>query len=94
MTANNHLPLRTIAGRICVHRGCVMAEQFFNGKVPERSDFGGVIVDEFVNGVTDKGIWSFMTREEFTIHGKGLGPGKGYRYRKLRDGRWLELPYA
>jgi hypothetical protein len=65
-----------------------MAESFWNRPVPERSSFGGVIVDEFVFGLTDhRGNTGFMTPEEYTIHGRGMGSGRGERYKKS-EGKW------
>ncbi len=69
-----------------------MREKFWLGLVPSKSDFGGTITDEFIDGATHpRGTWGFMTPAEHSIHGRGVGQGKGQRYRKQEDGRWLKV---
>jgi len=47
------------------------------------------IEDEFVDGLMQFGIWVVMTPESHKDIGVGLGTGRGQRYRKQPDGRFL-----
>ena len=68
-----------------------MAAKYWCGDVQPVSDFGSKITDEFIDGATTTGPWGFMTPEEHAIHGRGLGQGRGQRYKKQEDGRWLKV---
>ena len=70
-----------------------MVEKVWGSPVPETSDLGGTITDEFVDGAFKghTGSWAMMTPAEHKTHGVGLGPGSGQRYKKQKDGRWLKV---
>ena len=61
------------------------------GDVPSHSDFGGAIIDEFIDGRTTLGPAAFMTPAEFKIYGRGLGTGFGQRYKKNEKGEWIKV---
>jgi len=44
----------------------------------------------FVDGATSMGPWANMCTECHRRYGRGLGEGKGQRYEKQPDGRWLK----
>jgi hypothetical protein len=70
----------------------MVEKKFWVGDVPSVSDFGGNITDEFIDGATRQGPWGLMTPAEFVIHGRGdLGTGRGQRYKKQSDGKWLKV---
>lgn len=45
---------------------------------------------EFVDGRTQMGPWANMCMTCHRRHGVGLGTGKGQRYTRQADGRWLK----
>lgn len=45
---------------------------------------------EFVDGRTQMGSWANMCLTCHRKHGVGLGTGKGQRYTRQADGRWLK----
>jgi hypothetical protein len=45
---------------------------------------------EFVDGRTQMGPWANMCITCHRRHGVGLGTGKGQRYTRQADGRWLK----
>jgi hypothetical protein len=53
------------------------------------------IDDEFVDGATIYGPWACMHPDAHKVYGKGLGTGRGQKYRKVKvtDGslRWLKV---
>jgi hypothetical protein len=49
-------------------------------------DWNGV----FIDGITQGGKWANMCTECHRRYGHGLGTGKGQRYEKQPDGRWLK----
>lgn len=63
--------------------------------VPDLDDFGNPIHDEFIDGATSVsvgGAWAIMTPFAWTVVGRGsLGLGKGQRYKKQEDGKWLKV---
>jgi hypothetical protein len=68
-----------------------MAERYWIGPVPDTDDFGLPITDTFVDGATVYGPWGFMNPTSFMTKGRGLGTGRGQKYRKQPDGRWLKV---
>ncbi len=64
---------------------------YWAGQVPQADDFGRPIGSCFIDGRTHSGPWAFMTPATFAVHGIGLGQGKGQRYEKQADGRWLKV---
>jgi hypothetical protein len=61
------------------------------GNVPTCDDFKKPIEDEFVDGKTRMGPWAFMTPSSYRMYGVGLGLGRGQRYEKQDDGKWLKV---
>lgn len=49
--------------------------------VPDLDDFGNPIHDEFIDGATIHGPWALMTPTAHAAFGRGLGLGKGQRYK-------------
>lgn len=47
--------------------------------------------DSFVDGATTFGPWGIMDSKCFGKFGVGLGIGRGQRYEKQTDGRWLKV---
>jgi hypothetical protein len=68
-------------------------ERYWVGEAPETDDFGGPIVKEFVDGRTRLGSWAVMNPANFARYGSsaGLGTGRGQRYKRQDDGRWLKV---
>lgn len=66
---------------------------FWIGPVQSEDDFGSPIIEEFVDGrCVLGGTWAIMSPESWKVWGSGLlGPGRGQRYRKQPDGRWLKV---
>lgn len=54
-------------------------------------DWDDPITTEFIDGRTKYGPWAIMTPNNHMVHGVGTGTGKGQRYRKQDDGRWLKV---
>jgi len=59
--------------------------------VGTKDDFGNSIIDEFIDGRTRYGSWAIMSLYSFKMYGTGLGMGKGQRYKKQPDGKWLKV---
>lgn len=69
-----------------------MAKQrFWMGDVNGKDDFEKPITDEFVDGKTAMGPWAIMSPASFSEFGLGLGTGRGQKYRRQADGRWLKV---
>lgn len=64
---------------------------YWSGDPGEKDDFGFPIKGEFIDGKTQMGPWATMAPPTFRIHGIGLGTGRGQRYMKQADGRWLKV---
>ena len=71
----------------------VKAKRYWMGDVGQYDDFGRVIEDEFIDGVTFGGPWAIMTPQSWRMNGQGtkLGTGLGQRYQKQADGKWLKV---
>ena len=65
--------------------------RYWTGDPPLKDDFNIPITNEFVDGMTRRGPWAFMTPSSFRKNGVGLGPGRGQRYEKQADGKWLKV---
>lgn len=48
------------------------------------------IIDCFVGGVTPMGSWGHMHPDTHSDFGCGFGLGRGQKYEKQPDGRWLK----
>jgi hypothetical protein len=55
--------------------------------IPVNHKPGGIIID----GATTMGPWALMVPESHERHGRGLGLGRGQKYVKQEDGRWLKV---
>jgi len=64
--------------------------RYWVGHVPGKDDFGIPIIDVFYDGKTRAGPWAFMTPAAFANYGVGLGTGRGQKYERQADGRWLK----
>lgn len=77
-----------------------MAEnQYWVSPAPKQCDLVGVVsgghdniavLGEFVDGRTMMGSWANMCATCHRRFGVGLGTGKGQRYERQFDGRWLK----
>lgn len=63
---------------------------YWHSNVPMLDDFGAIIGKEFIDGKTNNGRWAIMSERSYRQFGIGLGLGKGQRYEKQVDGRWLK----
>jgi hypothetical protein len=69
-----------------------MALKYWMGHISERDDFGKKIEEEFIDGKTKLGPWAIMTPATWRLKGVGgLGLGRGQRYKKTVDGRWVKV---
>ena len=70
----------------------ITTKHYWIGKVETTDDFGDEIDKEFIDGATRKGSWAIMTPKSWRQHGvRGFGIGRGQRYEKQPDGRWLKV---
>lgn len=67
------------------------SKTYWLSPVGEVDDFGDRITDEIIDGVTNLGPWALMTPKSFERYGRGLGTGRGQRYRRQSDGKWLKV---
>lgn len=59
---------------------------------PPKKDCMGQDIDTvFIDGKTANGSWAYMTELTHSMIGVGLGIGKGQKYVKQPDGRWLKI---
>jgi hypothetical protein len=66
----------------------------WGGPAPTRSDFGEVIVAEFIDGKMSGrgGAWAIFAPRSWQRFGCGrFGEGYGQRYRKDAEGRWVKV---
>lgn len=68
-----------------------MKKVYWLGDVGETDDFGVKITDTIIDGATMMGPWALMTPKTFARYGRGLGLGRGQKYRKQEDGKWLKI---
>jgi hypothetical protein len=47
--------------------------------------------EHFIDGSTVFGPWANMCPDCHSRHGVGLGTGRGQKYEKQEDGRWLKI---
>lgn len=75
--------------------GLGMADQvFWIGDIPETDDFGLPIDDIFIDGRTCHGPWAIMNPTSWAFRNATngeFGVGKGQKYKKQEDGRWLKV---
>ena len=61
-------------------------QKTWNSEVPIRCELcKGKITDEFIDGNTTYGSWALMCPTCHWAYGKGLGTGRGQRYKKKGD---------
>jgi hypothetical protein len=66
--------------------------RYWTGDVPVKDDFGMTIGIEFIDGKTRAGYWAIMTPMSWRAMGIGmLGLGRGQRYKKQNDNRWMKV---
>jgi hypothetical protein len=81
-------------GKVLMFKEREMAKKalrYWIGSVGEKDDFGRKIEKVFYDGATDMGPWAIMTPESWRQHGQGVGLGRGQKYEKQEDGRWLKV---
>jgi hypothetical protein len=66
------------------------AAVYWTGTSPVVDDFGEQITAAFVDGKTRHGPWAIMSPASFVLEGIALGTGRGQKYEKQADGRWLK----
>jgi hypothetical protein len=59
--------------------------------VGKADDFGDTVADTIIDGKTKMGPWGLMTPKSFARYGVGLGLGRGQKYSKQPDGKWLKV---
>ena len=64
---------------------------YWSGDLGPRDDFGRLYRDTMYDGKTKMGPWANMTEESWVIYGVGLGIGRGQKYKKQPDGRWMKV---
>lgn len=65
---------------------------YWQSPVLEQDDFGQPITDSFYDAKTVYGPWATMSPLSFETHGDGrLGTGRGQRYQRQPDGRYLKV---
>lgn len=64
--------------------------KFWTGKVSETDDYNRLIGNVFYDGRTIQGPWAIMNPESFRLHGVGVGTGRGQKYEKQPDDKWLK----
>lgn len=67
-----------------------MKPKYWTGSPPDEDDFGQKISDVFYDAKSKLGPWGFMNPETFKFYGVGVGSGRGQRYEKQLDGKWLK----
>jgi hypothetical protein len=66
-------------------------EVYWTGPIGPNDDFDAPIGDTFIDGKTTIGPWGIMTPANHERLGVGLGTGRGQKYVKQTDGRWLKV---
>jgi len=66
--------------------------KYWAGRAPTHCDISRKpITDCFIDGATIHGPWANMHPDTHKTHGRGLGTGRGQKYKKQLDGRWLKV---
>lgn len=64
----------------------------WKGTYPNRCELNGeTIKDEFVDGALRNGVWGILCPECHKNFGVGLGTGRGQRYKKREDGKFVKV---
>lgn len=67
---------------------------YWLGEVHALDDLGNPIHDEFVDGcveIKERRGWGIFVPTAYAALGGEFGTGRGQRYRKQEDGRWLKI---
>jgi hypothetical protein len=65
--------------------------RYWTGSAPTQCDIDKrPITTEFVDGKTTVGPWANMCPQCFQRYGVGIGTGRGQRYVKQEDGRFMK----
>lgn len=67
---------------------------YWLSKVPDLDDLGNPIHDEFIDGRVAIGKqtgWGLFIPTAYAVLGGTLGTGRGQRYKKQPDGKWLKV---
>ena len=64
---------------------------FWRGFIDSCDICRGEIADQFVDGKTTYGPWGILCLRCHKDKGCGLGMGRGQRYERQDDGRWLKV---
>lgn len=65
---------------------------YWTGKPPAKCDvYGTPITDTFIDGATRMGPWANMHPDTHADVGLGLGTGRGQKYQRQLDGRWMKV---
>lgn len=67
------------------------AKRYWTGRVADCDDFGDPVTDTFIDGATVFGPWAIMSPKSHRANGRGLGTGRGQKYKRQDDGRWLKV---
>ena len=65
--------------------------KYWNGDPQDCDICHKKLSDSFVDGATTMGPWAIMCQTCFSAFGVGLGTGRGQRYEKQKDNRWLKV---
>lgn len=66
-------------------------KQYWLSPVGGFDDFDDPISDTIIDGVATAGMWALMTPASHAKFGRGLGLGRGQKYVKQPDGKWLKV---
>jgi hypothetical protein len=66
--------------------------KYWLGTPPAKCDITNLpISDCFIDGQVLGGRWAIMTPRTHAIYGLGLGTGRGQKYQRQADGRFLKV---
>ena len=80
-------------GRVLNHKASKPEQprRYWNGDIRPTDDLGVPITTTFFDGATVFGPWAIMAPSTHKRIGKGEGIGRGQRYEKQSDGRWMKV---
>jgi hypothetical protein len=65
---------------------------YWMGTTPMQCDICQRPIDgTFIDGATSRGPWATMDPNCHEVFGRGLGTGRGQRYERQPDSRWLKV---
>lgn len=68
-----------------------MKQVYWRSPVGVKDDFGDEVEDTIIDGATTMGPWGLMTPRSHRRYGVGLGLGRGQKYERQADGKWLKV---